>query len=91
MKCKYCKCSLQRDRAGVLHDTDIKFLSSVCARSPERPLPVHVVTGGYTLGDVVDDLPADFAREILDPQGVVIAYVVGDRKEAVTLLSHLNK
>lgn len=90
MKCKYCECNLTRTPDGVLHDTDLRFMSNVCARAP-RGWPQHVAETVYKLGDVVDDLPADYAREILDPNGVVIAYVVGTRKEADTLLSHLNK
>jgi len=102
MKCKYCGCSLTRDRAGVLHDTEIPFLTSVCHRSPERPLPVHVVVGGYKAGDLVEDYTegGTYAREILDPQGEVICLVIEtdckhrgyEPSEATqALLSHLNK
>jgi hypothetical protein len=58
MKCKYCGCSLTRDRAGVLHDTEIPFLTSVCHRSPvDGPTREHAVATVYKLGDVVDNFP----------------------------------
>jgi hypothetical protein len=58
MKCKYCGCSLTRDRAGVLHDTEIPFLTSVCHRSPvDGPTREHAVGNMYKLGDVVDRFP----------------------------------
>jgi hypothetical protein len=53
----------------------------------------------YTKGDLMEDFTsgAVYAREILDPDGVVIAYVIEHswEKEGLTaadaLLSHLNR
>ena len=50
----------------------------------------------YTLGDLVEDYTQGnvYAREILDPEGIVICYVIekdGDVGCAEALLSHLNK
>jgi hypothetical protein len=49
----------------------------------------------YTLGDLVDYTSGSiYAREILDPNGGVICYVIeayGNSEPALALLSHLNR
>ncbi len=50
----------------------------------------------YTAGDLIPDFTEGkvYSREILDPEGIVICYVIesnGDESGTEALLSHLNK
>jgi len=77
-------------------------LKSGAIITPSQQTPVGKGNIVYRKGDLVEDFTEGrtYAREILDPQGDVICYVIEDRDSekncpgntaADALLSHLNR